>query len=347
MGEPKKRDKPIPLGIINFVEKACKSIPKENKEKTKKYADLLPPYRREPFKNRPVEYAIVVEGEITVILDSKEEKILKMDDVLIMLGVNHHYWANRSENACRVLFVWCAVAHHLEDIRPPRLSDKKAQEYLQGNPNETVEQLLQEYAKAFPEDCVDYKEYKKYMQENGKWTEKIHKDTEGLKAIKEDDDWAERTVREKFGEETEDDPSVDWYEKNGVNKEIFDYSKDLPYNYADHGIYPPDEETVPPFIPNFEGISFGTSNIDPNIVPQSAAFAIGSDGDITNISAGVAGINIEGSGIASSSTSEPVSVSFLESKKEENSTKTKEEGLLSPNVTSRSRSRNKKKITTS
>ena len=344
-GEPKKRDKPVPLGILNFVEKACTSIPKENKDKMKKYGDLLPPLRREPYRNRPVEYAIIIEGEITVILDSKEEKTLHVDEVLIMHGLNHHYWANRGKDACRVLFVWCAVAHHLEDLRPPRISDKKAEEYMKGNPNETAGHLFNQFREAFPEEDISYEEFKEQKKKEGKMKEKKYRDTEALKAIMEDDDWAERTVRAKFGEEYEDDPSVDWYKKHGFNKEIFDYSKPLPYSYADDcGIHPSDEETVPPLIPTLDGWYLDTNNNDPTKAQTAAAV---SADNIASVSAGLATVNIGGSDVEPSGPSESFSNAPSKPEKGEKSTNTNEKETIPENVTSRSRSRNNRKKTSS
>jgi Cupin domain len=50
-----------------------------------------------------VDYAVVLEGELTAILD-KDETIMRAGDVLIQRGTNHA-WANRSGKMARMLFV--------------------------------------------------------------------------------------------------------------------------------------------------------------------------------------------------------------------------------------------------
>ncbi len=50
-----------------------------------------------------VDYAIVLEGEITAILDANET-VLRAGDILIQRGTNHA-WANRSGKPARICFV--------------------------------------------------------------------------------------------------------------------------------------------------------------------------------------------------------------------------------------------------
>ena len=54
-------------------------------------------------RTESVDYGIVVEGEITLILDDSEV-LLKPGCVVIQRGTNHA-WANRSGQPCRMLFV--------------------------------------------------------------------------------------------------------------------------------------------------------------------------------------------------------------------------------------------------
>ena len=60
---------------------------------------------KHPFMHRTesVDYAFVLEGEITIVLDN-EEVLLKTGDFLVERGTNHA-WANRSGKMCRMLFV--------------------------------------------------------------------------------------------------------------------------------------------------------------------------------------------------------------------------------------------------
>jgi quercetin dioxygenase-like cupin family protein len=60
---------------------------------------------RSPFmhRTRSIDYAIVMDGEITMLLDDSDVD-LKTGDVLVQRGTNHA-WVNRSERWCRVAFV--------------------------------------------------------------------------------------------------------------------------------------------------------------------------------------------------------------------------------------------------
>lgn len=60
---------------------------------------------RHPFMHRTdtVDYAIVLEGEITLLLDDSEVE-LKAGDVVVQRGTNHA-WSNRGPDACLVAFV--------------------------------------------------------------------------------------------------------------------------------------------------------------------------------------------------------------------------------------------------
>lgn len=54
-------------------------------------------------RTQTVDYGIVLEGEITLILDRDETTIYR-GDIVIQNGTNHA-WANRSDKACRMAFV--------------------------------------------------------------------------------------------------------------------------------------------------------------------------------------------------------------------------------------------------
>ena len=60
---------------------------------------------RNPFmhRTRSVDYAIVLEGEIDMLLDDSEVH-LKAGDVLIQKATNHA-WVNNSDKPCRICFV--------------------------------------------------------------------------------------------------------------------------------------------------------------------------------------------------------------------------------------------------
>ena len=63
----------------------------------------LPP--RHPFmhRTRTVDYAIILQGEIDMLLDDSEIH-LKAGDVLVQQGTNHA-WVNRGVEVCRIAFV--------------------------------------------------------------------------------------------------------------------------------------------------------------------------------------------------------------------------------------------------
>jgi mannose-6-phosphate isomerase-like protein (cupin superfamily) len=54
-------------------------------------------------RTESIDYGLVLEGEITLVLD-KEETIMRAGDFLVERGTNHA-WANRSGKPCRILFV--------------------------------------------------------------------------------------------------------------------------------------------------------------------------------------------------------------------------------------------------
>jgi len=65
--------------------------------------NALPP--RHPFMHRTksIDYAIVLSGEIDMLLDDSEVH-LKAGDVLVQQGTNHA-WVNRGREPCRIVFV--------------------------------------------------------------------------------------------------------------------------------------------------------------------------------------------------------------------------------------------------
>jgi mannose-6-phosphate isomerase-like protein (cupin superfamily) len=76
---------------------------------------------KHPFMHRTqsVDYALVLDGEITLVLDN-EEVLMRAGDFLVERGTNHA-WANRSGKACRILFVLidgrfdAQIAQHFAD----------------------------------------------------------------------------------------------------------------------------------------------------------------------------------------------------------------------------------------
>jgi mannose-6-phosphate isomerase-like protein (cupin superfamily) len=60
---------------------------------------------RHPIMHRTqtVDYAVILEGELTLLLD-EEDVLLEAGDVVIQRGTNHG-WRNLSDKPCRILFV--------------------------------------------------------------------------------------------------------------------------------------------------------------------------------------------------------------------------------------------------
>jgi quercetin dioxygenase-like cupin family protein len=60
---------------------------------------------RHPMMHRTetIDYAVVLEGEVTMLLDD-EDVHLKAGDVVIQCGTNHA-WSNRSDKPCKMLYV--------------------------------------------------------------------------------------------------------------------------------------------------------------------------------------------------------------------------------------------------
>jgi uncharacterized cupin superfamily protein len=56
-------------------------------------------------RSEALDYGIVIEGEMTMVLDDSEV-LLKPGSVVVQRGTNHA-WANRSEKLCRILFIQC------------------------------------------------------------------------------------------------------------------------------------------------------------------------------------------------------------------------------------------------
>ncbi len=63
----------------------------------------LPPRHPAMHRTRTVDYAVVMAGEIDMLLDEQEIH-LKAGDVLVQQGTNHA-WVNRGVETCRIAFV--------------------------------------------------------------------------------------------------------------------------------------------------------------------------------------------------------------------------------------------------
>lgn len=107
---------PPPLGsIVRFVDfqPESKVAPAQDGETARKAFEAIGsggdstwrPGAPHPFMHRTqtVDYGIVLEGEIYLILDDSEVH-LKQSDVVVQRGTDHA-WANRSDRICRMAFI--------------------------------------------------------------------------------------------------------------------------------------------------------------------------------------------------------------------------------------------------
>jgi len=77
-------------------------------------ADAVVEDARHPFMHRTnsVDYAVILCGEITMLLDDSEVH-LKAGDVVVQRGTNHA-WSNRGTETCRIVFVLVDAVARLE-----------------------------------------------------------------------------------------------------------------------------------------------------------------------------------------------------------------------------------------
>jgi mannose-6-phosphate isomerase-like protein (cupin superfamily) len=76
-------------------------------------SDAIVEDARHPFMHRTnsVDYAVVLKGEITMLLDDSDVE-LKAGDVVVQRGTNHA-WSNRGKESCQIAFILVdAVAKH-------------------------------------------------------------------------------------------------------------------------------------------------------------------------------------------------------------------------------------------
>jgi len=72
-----------------------------NHEKMKKRADGQ---SSGMHRTKTIDYGMVLEGEIYMLVDDGEERLMKPGDICIQRGTDHA-WQNRSDKPCRLMFV--------------------------------------------------------------------------------------------------------------------------------------------------------------------------------------------------------------------------------------------------
>ncbi len=82
--------------------------------------DFPPGYTSPMHRTLSLDLGIVIEGEIELILDSGETRVLKRGDVAVQRGTNHA-WRNTTPEEGR----WARVFYVLQDAEPIELGDGK------------------------------------------------------------------------------------------------------------------------------------------------------------------------------------------------------------------------------
>ncbi|KAK7179661.1 hypothetical protein DPSP01_011590 [Paraphaeosphaeria sporulosa] len=92
-----------------------------------RHVDIPPSMECTMHRTVSLDYGIVLEGQIDLLLDSGEQRTMKVGDVAIQRGTMHQ-WINRdTEKYCRMLFV-------LVDSEPLVIAGKKLGEELDAMP---------------------------------------------------------------------------------------------------------------------------------------------------------------------------------------------------------------------
>ena len=88
-----------------------------------RFVDFAPGFESMMHRTQSLEYGIVVEGSIELMLDSGERQLLQRGDVCVQRGTNHA-WENPSESG------WARVVYVLQDAQPLEVGGRKLKEYL-------------------------------------------------------------------------------------------------------------------------------------------------------------------------------------------------------------------------
>ena len=90
-----------------------------------RFVDVGPGHLSPMHRTVSLDYGVVIEGEVELVLDSGETRLLKRGDVAIQRGTMHQ-WINHSPKEwCRMLFV-------LQESQPLKLAGKTLGEELAG-----------------------------------------------------------------------------------------------------------------------------------------------------------------------------------------------------------------------
>lgn len=89
-------------------------------------ADIRPGGISPMHRTVSIDYGVVLEGEIELVLDSGELRVMKRGDVSVQRGTNH-LWKNRSQTE------WARMLYVLQEAKPIYIGGKKlAEDYGEG-----------------------------------------------------------------------------------------------------------------------------------------------------------------------------------------------------------------------
>ena len=88
-----------------------------------RFVDFAPGFESMMHRTRSLDYGIVVEGSIELVLDSDVKQLLQRGDVCVQRGTNHA-WRNPSKSE------WARVVYILQDSQPVELNGEPLKEYL-------------------------------------------------------------------------------------------------------------------------------------------------------------------------------------------------------------------------
>lgn len=88
-----------------------------------RFVDFAPGFESMMHRTQSLDYGIVVNGSIELILDSGEKQLLQEGDVCIQRGTNHA-WRNPSQTE------WTRVVYVLQDAQPVEVGGKPLKECL-------------------------------------------------------------------------------------------------------------------------------------------------------------------------------------------------------------------------
>jgi quercetin dioxygenase-like cupin family protein len=88
-----------------------------------RYVDFAPGFESMMHRTRSLDYGIVLEGSIELVLDSGEKQLLQRGDCCIQRGTNHA-WRNPSQTE------WTRVVYILQDCQAVAVGGQRLKEYL-------------------------------------------------------------------------------------------------------------------------------------------------------------------------------------------------------------------------